>query len=279
MDKSPDAFRTISEVADWLGIQAHVLRFWESKFTQVKPVKRAGGRRYYRPSDMLLLGGIKKLLHEDGLTIKGVQKILREQGVAHVSALSQSLDDMAVGGTARPRKAQTVVPVQSRLSDDEDDAGQIELALDPTEPDITSAASGPTPTFSSRAAQSQPPAPAPPPAEPSPDEPVDDSQEDAPPALPSFRRRSDAKPKPAVADAPAQTPPADPEPAAPAAPAARVVDAPDPPAEDDIAVDPGVLAALSGLHRLGATDAETIKPVLDALAAWHSAQLAQTAAQ
>ncbi len=58
MSKSPDAFRTISEVADWLGIQAHVLRFWESKFTQVKPIKRAGGRRYYRPADMLLLGGI-----------------------------------------------------------------------------------------------------------------------------------------------------------------------------------------------------------------------------
>ncbi|WP_254796925.1 MerR family transcriptional regulator [Sulfitobacter albidus] len=96
MPKSPDAFRTISEVADWLGIQAHVLRFWESKFTQVKPIKRAGGRRYYRPADMQLLGGIKKLLHDDGLTIKGVQKILREQGMAHVSALSPVLDDTDV---------------------------------------------------------------------------------------------------------------------------------------------------------------------------------------
>ncbi|GAA6192188.1 MerR family transcriptional regulator [Phaeobacter sp. NW0010-22] len=95
MSKSRDAFRTISEVAEWLGIQAHVLRFWESKFSQVKPVKRAGGRRYYRPADMQLLGGIKKLLHDDGLTIKGVQKILRENGVAHVSALSQGLDEMA----------------------------------------------------------------------------------------------------------------------------------------------------------------------------------------
>ena len=81
MPKSRDAFRTISEVADWLETPAHVLRFWESKFTQVKPVKRAGGRRYYRPGDMELLGGIKKLLHEDGMTIKGVQKVLREQGV------------------------------------------------------------------------------------------------------------------------------------------------------------------------------------------------------
>ncbi|WP_299369974.1 MerR family transcriptional regulator [uncultured Tateyamaria sp.] len=93
MTKSADAFRTISEVADWLGVQTHVLRFWESKFTQVKPVKRAGGRRYYRPADMLLLGGIRKLLHEDGLTIKGVQKILREEGMAHVADMSPPLDD------------------------------------------------------------------------------------------------------------------------------------------------------------------------------------------
>ncbi|MDA7424158.1 MerR family transcriptional regulator [Thalassococcus lentus] len=92
MAKSRDAFRTISEVAEWLDTPAHVLRFWESKFTQVKPVKRAGGRRYYRPADMTLLGGIKKLLHEDGMTIKGVQKILREQGVKHVSSLSIDID-------------------------------------------------------------------------------------------------------------------------------------------------------------------------------------------
>lgn len=94
MPKSPDAFRTISEVADWLGIQAHVLRFWESKFTQVKPIKRAGGRRYYRPADMLLLGGIKRMLHDDGMTIKGVQKVLREEGMNHVSSLSAPLDEL-----------------------------------------------------------------------------------------------------------------------------------------------------------------------------------------
>ncbi|WP_299612349.1 MerR family transcriptional regulator [uncultured Tateyamaria sp.] len=92
MSKSADAFRTISEVAEWLGVQTHVLRFWESKFTQVKPVKRAGGRRYYRPTDMLLLGGIRKLLHDDGLTIKGVQKILREEGMAYVADMSPPLD-------------------------------------------------------------------------------------------------------------------------------------------------------------------------------------------
>lgn len=98
--KSPDAFRTISEVADWLGVEAHVLRFWETKFSQVKPVKRAGGRRYYRPADMTLLGGIQKLLHEDGVTIRGVQKILREQGVSHVAELSPVLD---LEAPARPR--------------------------------------------------------------------------------------------------------------------------------------------------------------------------------
>lgn len=92
MAKSPEAFRTISEVADWLGVQAHVLRFWESKFTQVKPVKRAGGRRYYRPADMQLLGGIRKLLHDDGMTIKGVQKVLREEGINYVSTLSHDVD-------------------------------------------------------------------------------------------------------------------------------------------------------------------------------------------
>jgi len=89
MAKSREAFRTISEVADALGTQPHVLRFWESKFSQIKPVKRAGGRRYYRPADMALLGGIKQLLHEDGLTIKGVQKILRERGVKYVAALAE----------------------------------------------------------------------------------------------------------------------------------------------------------------------------------------------
>jgi len=92
MSKSPDAFRTISEVAEWLDTPAHVLRFWESRFRQVKPVKRAGGRRYYRPADMALLGGIKRLLHDDGMTIKGVQKILRDKGVKHVSDLSIDVD-------------------------------------------------------------------------------------------------------------------------------------------------------------------------------------------
>jgi len=94
--KSPDAFRTISEVADWLGVPTHVLRFWESRFSQVKPVKRAGGRRYYRPADMELLGGIRKLLHDDGMTIRGVQKLLREEGPKHVAAMAPTLDEEAM---------------------------------------------------------------------------------------------------------------------------------------------------------------------------------------
>ena len=91
MTKSADAFRTISEVAEWLDTETHVLRFWESKFSQIKPVKRAGGRRYYRPKDMLIIGGIKKLLHEDGLTIKGTQRIIKEKGLNYVSNLSKPL--------------------------------------------------------------------------------------------------------------------------------------------------------------------------------------------
>ncbi|MFZ5961592.1 MerR family transcriptional regulator [Thalassococcus sp. BH17M4-6] len=114
MAKSRDAFRTISEVAEWLDTPAHVLRFWESKFSQVKPVKRAGGRRYYRPADMELLGGIKRLLHDEGMTIKGVQKILREQGVKHVSALSDRVDEEEAVADApfidAPEASETVVP-------------------------------------------------------------------------------------------------------------------------------------------------------------------------
>ncbi len=82
--KSPEAFRTISEVANELDLPQHVLRFWETKFSQIKPLKRAGGRRYYRPEDVALLMGIKTLLYSDGFTIKGVQKVLREQGVRYV---------------------------------------------------------------------------------------------------------------------------------------------------------------------------------------------------
>src|SRR3954464_918345 len=83
--KSAEAFRTISEVAIELDVPQHVLRFWESRFTQIKPVKRAGGRRFYRPEDIDLLKGIRALLYHDGFTIKGVQKVLKERGLRHVA--------------------------------------------------------------------------------------------------------------------------------------------------------------------------------------------------
>ena len=89
MQKAPDAFRTISEVATDLEVPQHVLRFWETRFSQIRPMKRAGGRRYYRPQDVDLLRGIRQLLYEEGYTIKGVQKILREHGVAHVIAIGK----------------------------------------------------------------------------------------------------------------------------------------------------------------------------------------------
>ena len=87
MEKSPDAFRTISEVAEDLDLPQHVLRFWETRFSQIKPMKRGGGRRYYRPDDIDLLKGIRKLLYDQGYTIKGVQKLLKQNGIKFVIAI------------------------------------------------------------------------------------------------------------------------------------------------------------------------------------------------
>jgi DNA-binding transcriptional MerR regulator len=87
VDKSPDAFRTISEVAEELSLPQHVLRFWETRFSQIKPMKRAGGRRYYRPDDFVLLQGIRHLLYDQGYTIKGVQKLLKQNGNRYVIAI------------------------------------------------------------------------------------------------------------------------------------------------------------------------------------------------
>ena len=114
MSKSRDAFRTISEVSTTLDTPAHVLRFWESKFNQVKPVKRAGGRRYYRPADMNLLAGIKGLLHDDGMTIKGAQKLLREKGVKHVAKLGEErlLDQQGPLETDIEGTAEQITPTE-----------------------------------------------------------------------------------------------------------------------------------------------------------------------
>lgn len=94
MEKSPQAFKTISEVAKEIGVPQHVLRFWETRFNQIKPLKRGGARRYYRPEDVMLLGGIKQLLYEQGYTIKGVKRILKEQGVKFVASVSEG-DNLA----------------------------------------------------------------------------------------------------------------------------------------------------------------------------------------
>lgn len=89
MAKGPEAFRTISEAADELHVPQHVLRFWETKFSFIKPMKRAGGRRFYRPADIAVLRGVRRLLHEEGYTIKGVQKLHREHGIRHLAAAGE----------------------------------------------------------------------------------------------------------------------------------------------------------------------------------------------
>ncbi len=97
MDKAPDAFRTISEVASDLDIPQHVLRFWETRFSQIKPMKRSGGRRYYRPDDVDLLKGIRRLLYGEGYTIRGVQRILKEHGIKSVQNLADSANAVSFG--------------------------------------------------------------------------------------------------------------------------------------------------------------------------------------
>jgi len=119
MAKSRDAFRTISEVSDVLDTPAHVLRFWESKFKQIKPVKRAGGRRYYRPDDLALLAAIKDMLHGEGYSIKDAQKIIRETGVKDVVAQGHAIigsdDDVIDTPTMPPRAVPPAPQTQSDL--------------------------------------------------------------------------------------------------------------------------------------------------------------------
>ena len=109
MSKSEKAFRNISEVSEWLATPTHVLRFWESKFSQIKPIKRAGGRRYYRPKDMLIIGGIKQLLHIEGHTIKGAKQVFREKGLNYVVGLSKPLMSQDLGGTGSDKETITKV--------------------------------------------------------------------------------------------------------------------------------------------------------------------------
>jgi DNA-binding transcriptional MerR regulator len=100
--KGPHAFRTISEAADELGVPQHVLRFWETKFSFIRPMKRAGGRRFYRPQDIAVLRGVRSLLHNEGYTIKGVQKLHKEQGIKHLAAAGAGVAVAAPQAAAAP---------------------------------------------------------------------------------------------------------------------------------------------------------------------------------
>lgn len=206
MSKSPDAFRTISEVAEWLGIQAHVLRFWESKFTQIKPVKRAGGRRYYRPADVDLLGSIKVLLHDQGMAIKDVQALLREHGAAHVASLADPDAPSAAQGSAA---ASDVEPIENASADPvQGDVieATVEATFEPVEPP---AAPEPTPSAPAAApgAWAEPASPAPATAAPTP--------APAPQAMPPAAETPQAAPTPVQADPaqPVQTQPVQTQPA------------------------------------------------------------------
>ena len=247
MPKSPDAFRTISEVADWLGIQAHVLRFWESKFSHVKPVKRAGGRRYYRPADMLLLGGIKKLLHDDGLTIKGVQKMLREKGVGDISDLSQSLDETSEPTLSIEVEAEdisaTVLQFHGKSGESQKTGDSVEPATDPA------------PEIRAEDAESD-------------DSDADDDANDhidplpETAALPGFLSRQTESPD---AGAPVKPAPLAPQ---PDVARAKIVDAPDPGPDDSQSYTPGALGQLAGLEYLTAQQAKNMAPLAAELRAW-----------
>ena len=114
MEKSPDAFRTISEAADELDVPQHVLRFWETRFSQLKPMKRGGGRRYYRPDDMELLRSIRHLLYGEGYTIRGVQRLLKQHGV---KAVAQLRPGETLGNAAGPMQV-AAMPVGVSEPDD-----------------------------------------------------------------------------------------------------------------------------------------------------------------
>ena len=112
VSKGPDAFRTISEVAEVLDLPQHVLRFWETRFRQIKPMKRGGGRRYYRPEDVALLRGIRYLLYGEGYTIRGVQRILKEQGIQYVTGAFENQSASPEDGQSAPGSAE-MAPVEA----------------------------------------------------------------------------------------------------------------------------------------------------------------------
>lgn len=114
-NKSADAFRTISEVAIELELPTHVLRFWETKFSQIKPLKRGGGRRYYRPEDIAILRQIKILLYEDGYTIRGVRKLIRDVGLKNIKGAEKNLDKKSGVNKSSALGAKSEVPTQLNI--------------------------------------------------------------------------------------------------------------------------------------------------------------------
>lgn len=226
--KSPEAFRTISEAADALDLPQHVLRFWETRFSQIKPMKRSGGRRYYRPSDIALLQGIRHLLYDEGYTIKGVQRILREQGIAHVVSFAEQKPAAPAPQPTAPQSA--VPPIQPRP----EPVPQQPIVQQPAQPDPVRAALAspqpqqPVPPQAAQQAQVAPPTHlAPPPvaassslrfvAEPEP-EPQSQPQQQAPshlspqPAISQAVPQPVSQPQPPIASQPL------PDPVPPAAP-------------------------------------------------------------
>jgi len=279
MVKSADAFRTISEVAEWLDTPAHVLRFWESKFSQVKPVKRAGGRRYYRPVDMELLGGIKRLLHDDGMTIKGVQKILREQGIKHVAAMSPVLDDLVA-----PIDEPDITDVEIEVAEDIETESAEVLQFQPNEtdataePDADAQAEPESEVLQDEAKPEETVAETPldEPVEPEPQTPepeqestflaassLDPSEpdiiEDVSDAAPAFTHRTSE---------PAEMPASEPEPEPEPAPRPRIVETPPDPTEATTTAAPGVLSRLAAQKKpLSAQQAADLAPLVARLSA------------
>jgi DNA-binding transcriptional MerR regulator len=122
-DKAPDAFRTISEVAEELDLPQHVLRFWESRFREIKPMKRGGGRRYYRPDDIDLLRGIRHLLYGEGYTIRGVQRILREQGIKFVQVVWQEGATQPPHGTVEDEDVEDAAADEAEAYEEDEERG------------------------------------------------------------------------------------------------------------------------------------------------------------
>lgn len=143
LEKAPDAYRTISEVAEDLDVPQHVLRFWETRFSQIRPLKRGGGRRYYRPDDVALIKGIRALLYGQGYTIRGVQRILKDHGLKHVQALARGEATAVPARDNAPAAAQPApepdIDAVEEVEDIEVDAEPVDApAPQPRQPMISS---------------------------------------------------------------------------------------------------------------------------------------------